>query len=129
MARYLRINHLIRPIKELLDTNRIAFLAAVDMSYLADEEQKAVYKVIDEKGMKLKPKMAAELRKHTGELTEDAVEKLIGDMTEKKPSSGHWVNVKLPDDVCRKHFAGLSMAQITEVVEQRTIINTGGLFL
>lgn len=46
------------------------------------------------------------------------LKQLIGDMTEKKPASGHWVNVKLPDDVFRKRFAGLSMAQITEVVEQ-----------
>ena len=118
VARYLRINNLIRPIKNLLDTNRIAFLAAVDISYLADKEQEAVFKVIDGKGMKLKPKMAAELRKHAGELTENSVKQLIGDMTEKKPASGHWVKVKLPDDVCQKHFAGLSMAQITEVVEQ-----------
>ena len=118
VARYLRINNLICPIKDLLDTNRISFLAVVDISYLADKEQEAVFKVIDEKGMKLKPKMAAELRKHAGELTEDSVKQLIGDMTENKPTSGQWVNVKLPDDVCRKHFAGLSMAQITEVVEQ-----------
>lgn len=118
VARYLRINNLIQPFKDLLDNSKLALLSAVDMSYLADKEQEAVYKVIDEKGMKLKPKMAAELRKHTGGLTEDAVKQLIGDMVEAKPASSRWVKVRLSDDVCHKHFAGLSAAQITEMVEQ-----------
>ena len=33
-ARYLRLNYLIQPFKNLMDENKIAFLAAVDVSYL-----------------------------------------------------------------------------------------------
>ncbi len=45
-ARYLRINSLIRPFKDLVDDNKIALLAAADVSYLSEEEQETVYKVI-----------------------------------------------------------------------------------
>lgn len=118
VARYLRINSLIRPFKDLLDNNKIAFPAAVDMSYLSDEDQEIVYKVADAMGVKLKPKMMEELRKHDGKLTESVVKKLIGESTDKKPSSSEWVNVKLSNDLFRKYFAGLNAAQMSEVVER-----------
>ena len=47
--RYLRINNLICPFKNLIDDNKIAFLAAVDVFYLSEEEQETVYKVIDKR--------------------------------------------------------------------------------
>lgn len=37
-ARYLRLNHLIQPFKDLMDENKIALLAAVDVFYLTEEE-------------------------------------------------------------------------------------------
>lgn len=118
MARYLRINSLIRPFKNLVDDNRIALLAAVDVSYLSEEEQGTVYQVIDEMGVKLKPKMAEELRKYGGALDRDTVKGLIGSMTAKKPSVGESVQIKLSDHIRQKYFVGLSAAQMAEVVEQ-----------
>lgn len=41
-ARYLRLNHLIQPFKNLMDENKIALLAAVDVSYLTEEEQQMI---------------------------------------------------------------------------------------
>ncbi|MCH5264210.1 MAG: hypothetical protein J1F42_15005 [Lachnospiraceae bacterium] len=49
MTRHLRINNLIRLFKNLADDNKIALLVAVDVSYLSEEEQETVYKVIDKK--------------------------------------------------------------------------------
>ena len=118
VARYLRINSLIRPFKNLVDDNRIALLAAVDVSYLSEEEQGTVYQVIDEMGVKLKPKMAEELRKYGGALDRDTVKGLIGSMTAKKPSVGESVQIKLSDHIRQKYFVGLSAAQMAEVVEQ-----------
>ncbi|MGN1171302.1 MAG: hypothetical protein ACI4SZ_06570, partial [Lachnospiraceae bacterium] len=63
--------------KDLDDDNKIALLSAVDVSYLAESEQETVYKVIEAMGVKLRPKMAEELRKHSGELTEELVESVI----------------------------------------------------
>lgn len=118
VARYLRINSLIRPFKNLVDDNRIALLAAVDVSYLSEEEQGTVYQVIDEMGVKLKSKMAVELRKHGGALDRDTAKSLIGSMTAKKPSAGESVQVKLSAHIRQKYFVGLSAAQMAEVVEQ-----------
>ena len=47
VVQYLRINNLIRPFKNLVGDDKIACLAAVDVSYLSEEEQETVYKVID----------------------------------------------------------------------------------
>lgn len=104
-ARYLRINNLIHPFKDLVDDNKIALLAAVDVSYLSEEEQEIVYKVIDTMGVKLKPKMADELRKHGGELTEDAVESLIDSMTVRNTSAGDGVKVVLSDSIRERYLA------------------------
>ena len=69
--RYLRINDLIQPIKDLVDTNRISLVAAVELSYLAAGEQWLVYRGILSRGLKLIHRAAEELRKHSGELTEE----------------------------------------------------------
>lgn len=117
VARYLRLNNLIRSFKDLLDDNRIALLAVVDMSYLSEEEQGMVYKEIDAMGVKLKPKMAEELRKQAGELTEDAVEQMIGSMVVKKPA-GKELKEKLPEDLLKEYFEGMDALQVAGVVEQ-----------
>lgn len=117
-ARYLRINSLIRPFKDLVDDNKIALLAAVDVSYLSEEEQETVYKVISAMGVKLKPKMAEELRKHGGKLTENMTESLIEAMIVRKTSPDDGTRVKLPDNICEKYFTGMSAVQMAEVVSQ-----------
>lgn len=117
-ARYLRINSLIRSFKDLVDDNKIALLAAVDVSYLSEEEQETVYKVISAMGVKLKPKMAEELRKHGGELTEDMTESLIEAMIVRNTSPDDGTRVKLPDNICEKYFTGMSAVQMAEVVSQ-----------
>lgn len=117
-ARYLRINSLIRPFKDLVDDNKIALLTAVDVSYLSEEEQETVYKVISAMGVKLKPKMAEELRKHGGKLTENMTESLIEAMIVRKTSPDDGTRVKLPDNICEKYFTGMSAVQMAEVVSQ-----------
>ena len=67
-ARYLRLNHLIRPFKGMMDYGRIPFLSAVDVSYMPDEEQKMLYSLMIDHKLKLTPKMATEIRKASGSL-------------------------------------------------------------
>ena len=42
IARYMRVNQLIEPLKELLDNGEIALVAKVDLSYLEEKEQNLV---------------------------------------------------------------------------------------
>ena len=51
--RYLRINDLIQPIKDLVDTSRISLVAAVELSYLDAGEQWLVYRGILSSGLKM----------------------------------------------------------------------------
>jgi len=47
VARYLRINMLIDPLKDRLDNGELALRAAVTLSYLSGEEQQIVYDILD----------------------------------------------------------------------------------
>ena len=106
------------PFKDLVDDNKIVFLFAVDVSYLTGEEQETVYKVIDAMGVKLRSKMAEELQKHSGELTEDLVENTIDSLIARKASEDDGVRLKLSDSIRQKYFVGMSAVQMAEVVER-----------
>ena len=61
-ARYLRLNYLIQPFKNLVDENKLALLAAVDVSYLTEEEQMMLWKLVERQHLKIKPIFAEKLR-------------------------------------------------------------------
>lgn len=117
-ARYLRLNYLIQPFKNLIDENKLALLAAVDISYLTAEEQQMVWDIMERQGLKLKPKMATELRKQSGNLTENIIAEIMDALLVKKNSSNAGVNLKLPNSICEKYFVGMDSEQMTELVEQ-----------
>ena len=117
-ARYLRINYMIQPFKNLIDENRLALLAAVDISYLTAEEQQMVWDIMERQGLKLKPKMATELRKQSGNLTENKIAEIMDALLVKKNGSNAGVNLKLPNSICEKYFVGMDSEQMTELVEQ-----------
>ena len=47
VKRYIRLTHLVRPILDMVDQNRFAFNAAVEISYLPEEHQKALLEAMD----------------------------------------------------------------------------------
>lgn len=98
-ARFLRINHLIEPFKVMIDENRLALLAAVDVPYLSEEEQQAVWELVDRQGLQLKPKAAAALRKHGGDLTEETIIEILDALSIKKRSGNKGMNLKLPNSI------------------------------
>lgn len=53
-ARYLRLNYLIQPFKNLMDENKIALLAAVDVSYLTEDEPRILWEIVERQGLKIK---------------------------------------------------------------------------
>ena len=115
-ARYLRLNYLIRPFKVLMDKNGIPLLAAVDVSYMPEEEQQALYDLMDERNLKITPKMAAQLRKASGNLDEDKMLEIIDGLKVKKNTNG--ISLKLPQAICSKYFEGMNAEQMASIVEQ-----------
>lgn len=117
-ARFLRINYLIAPFKTMIDESRLALLAAVDLSYLSEDEQRTVWNLADRQGLKIKPMTAEALRKNESELTEEKIAEILDAMSVKKRSGNEGVSLKLPDSICQKYFSGMAAAQMTEIVEK-----------
>lgn len=115
-ARYLRLNYLIRPFKVLMDKNGIPLLAAVDVSYMPEEEQQALYNLMNERNLKITPKMAAQLRKASGDLDEDKMLEIIDGLKVKKNPNG--ISLKLPQAIYSKYFEGMNAEQMASIVEQ-----------
>jgi ParB family chromosome partitioning protein len=62
VARYLRINKLIDPLKLLVDEGKIAMRAGVDLSYLPEEKQEMIDAIVSEDTFKVDMKKAAMIR-------------------------------------------------------------------
>ena len=117
-ARVLRINYLIEPFKKMMDENKLALLSAVDLSYLTKDEQQAVWNLADRQGLKVRPKAAQALRKHSGELTEEKITEILDALSVRKQTGNEGIRLKLPDSICEKYFSGMEPVQMTAVVEQ-----------
>ena len=65
-ARYLRLNYLIQPFKNLMDENKIALLAAVNVSYMTKEEQQMLWNIVERhpRGLRLNPHMQRSFVRH-----------------------------------------------------------------
>ena len=64
VARYLRINKLSDPLKVRLDNGEFGIVPAVEVSYLADGEQKDLHMLLENQIYKLNMKNAAQLRRY-----------------------------------------------------------------
>ena len=117
-ARYLRLNYLIQQFKNLMDENRIALLAAVDVSYLTEEEQQMLWNIVGRQGLKVKPVYAEKLRKESGNLTEEKMAVILDALQVKHSDGNAGVSLKLPKEICNKYFEGMNSKQMAFVVEQ-----------
>lgn len=117
-ARYLRLNYLIQPFKNLMDENKIALLAAVDVSYLTENEQNMLWNIVERQGLKVKPVYAERLRKASGNLTEEKMAEILEALQVKHTDGNAGVSFKLPKSICSKYFDGMDSKQMAAVVEQ-----------
>ena len=117
-ARYLRLNYLIQPFKNMMDENKIALLAAVDVSYLIEDEQKMLWNIVERQGLKVKPAYAEKLRKESGSLTEEKMAEILEALQVKHSDGNAGVSLKLPKEICNKYFEGMKSRQMASVVEQ-----------
>lgn len=122
MARYMRLNQTTDQIKEMVDNGSMPMVAAVELSYLSEEEQKQVCMVMDEHGGKIKNAQAVELHNAAGSLTEDKVKSiLVGEVKEKPVSDS-----KMFAQIKKKYFKGKSTEEVLEVLEQALASWFGG---
>ena len=116
IARYMRVQQLEEPLKERLDEGTLPLVAAVDLSYLSEKEQKVVSGLAEKGKIRLDAKTAKCVRGMAGSVTEKRVLETLDDGKGKKDSAGK--SVKLPADVYEKYFAGVRPADVAGIVEE-----------
>jgi ParB family chromosome partitioning protein len=85
--RLIRLTELIVGLLDMVDTKKIAFNPAVELSYLSQKEQTAVIFTMESHGIKPSLSQAVRLKKlkQTGELTSGMIDEILGE-TKKQPS-------------------------------------------
>lgn len=114
IARYMRLNQTTDQIKEMVDDGAMAMVTAVGLSYLSEEEQEQVCKVLDEHGGKINNAQAVELHKEAGSLTADKVKDILVGSTKEKPVS----DAKMFAQIKKKYFKGKSTDEIMGALER-----------
>lgn len=112
IARYMRVDKLIRPFKDRLDSGDLTLTAAVELSYLSEVEQEAVAA----QDVKMDEKTAKAVRVASGELTEGKLEEILH--LAKAPASAKMVIVKIPVEAEEKYFSGLKAKDRADLVMQ-----------
>ena len=116
IARYMRVDKLIPEFKEELDNGALSLVAAVDLSFLSEKEQKAVAAAVSEDKVKLNPKNAAAIRAESGNITRKSIREIADSAARQKKKE--MVNIKLPAAVYQKYFADRKMAEAADIVEK-----------
>ena len=112
IARSMRLNYLIEPLKEALDRGEMALTAAIDLSFLNEDEQKLVSDQIQWGGAKISQKTAKRLREKTGTIDEGNIAAIMS------PAAGvaKSISIKIPTEAGERYFSGKTAKERSEVV-------------
>lgn len=110
IARYMRVDKLIRPFKDRLDAGELTLTAAVELSYLPEDEQT----IVAEMGSAVTEKVAKAIRAATGGLTKEKLEEILHPVKESAPAKA--VSIKIPVEAEEKYFAGMKSKERTDLV-------------
>ena len=108
VARLLRVNELIPELREWLDTGKLNFMAAVQLSYVSEEIQKTVYNL----GKPINKEMAVKLRQE-GITVSDVIDIVCG--ARKAPGTSS-KSVKIPAELFEKYFKGVDTGAVESIV-------------
>ena len=113
IRRYIRLTNLIDPILQMVDDNRIAMNAAVELSYLGSKEQAAVMQSIEKEDTSPSIAQAKKIRKfhQDGKLNEAVIDSI---MMEQKPET---IKITLGEDKLKKYFPkSYTKAKMEEII-------------
>lgn len=117
-ARYLRMNHLIRPFMNLMDDGKLVLVVGMYLSYLTEDEQQLVWDVVESQKYKVKSKAAEELCSKSGKLTEEEAKEILDGTSAKKRNRSNGISLKFYGSICEKYMEGMVAGQMAAVVEQ-----------
>ncbi|WP_298203100.1 ParB/RepB/Spo0J family partition protein [Desulfosporosinus sp.] len=116
--RYIRLNELISGLLERVDDNEIAFIPAVNLSYLSKNEQVIIEDVISINGFKIDMAKAERMRDLSaqGKLTGDKIYSILTGEDTKKPKKP--TGIKLKSKLVTRFFTSdQKQAEIEKIIE------------
>lgn len=116
IARYIRVNQLEQPLKKRLDEGKLSLVAAVDLSYLSAEEQKAVSELAEKGGIRLDGNTVKGIKDMAGEVTEKRVLERFKGKKEKKADAGKTIKISM--NVYERYFADVRSVDVSGIVEE-----------
>lgn len=114
IQRYICLTELVKPILDLVDSQRIAFSPAVELSYLTKEEQTELWDIMQHEDCTPSLSQAVRMKKLSQEvkLTHEAMSDIMGE--EKANQKPH---VRISTDKLAKYFPkGYSAQQMEDVI-------------
>ena len=115
VKRYIRLTYLIKPLLDLVDEGRIALGPAVELSYLPEDAQKAVYEYYAENEVTPSYSQANQMKKHAaaGTLTPDALTQIL-----EQPKPNQVETIKLPLEDIRKYKPKATVSQLQDFIRK-----------
>ena len=124
VATYLRINELSVALKIRIDDGEFTIAAAVQLSYLEQEEQQMVEAVLSESEYKVNEGKAVLLREYTGKLTPERAEQILSGEFNRKPKKSTAAAFKVKPAIYKKYFtASISQKEFDSIVDEALALN------
>lgn len=112
VGRLLKLNDLIKPFKDMVDRGALYTKVALQLAFLPEEEQDMVFRVMNKEKTKITSEMVANLRSHSGSLTEAKIKRYLSKNPIKKKC------YKVPARIVEKYFEGMDPNTVDSIVEQ-----------
>lgn len=111
IQRYIRLTELIPPVLDMVDSSKIAFRPAVELSYLSKEQQQSLYDTMECEDCTPSLAQAIKMKEFSrdGKLTEEVI---LSIMQEERPNQRE--QFKMPKERISKYFAPGTPAQKIE---------------
>jgi ParB family chromosome partitioning protein len=119
IARYLRVQYLIQPLKFQLDNGKLPFIPAITISFLSENEQESLANCMESSKLSIDMKKADVLRKYSekGKLDSDCIYRILSGTIAKKPV--RTPTVKVSKVIYSKYFKPNQPAkEVQGIVEQ-----------
>lgn len=114
IQRYIRLTELIPPVLDMVDSGKIAFRPAVELSYLSKEQQQSLYDTMECEDCTPSLAQAIKMKEFSrdGKLTEEVI---LSIMQEEKPNQRE--QFKMPKERISKYFApGMPAQKIEDTI-------------
>ena len=119
VANYLRINELSVALKIRIDDGEFTIAAAVQLSYLAQEEQQMVEAVLSESEYKVNESKAVLLREYTGKLTPERTGQILSGEFNRKSRKSTAAAFKVKPAIYKKYFtASITQKEFDSIVDE-----------